>query len=199
MGGTVSNESKCQPSAVLSVSHYRRYINLTARTHRNQRKETLKNARLQTRQELILVKLLRSASDLAVAPDSECKKVWIHGHFLRRFFSCQDGLDDVFQNASESFLKSEPFSCEHQKLAPRSARQGKLLRSDVYDAMEGIVRTEYGQFLRDQDDDLFLDPADVVLMDQKFAGDAENDFACKECGMMYQQEARRKLELFEVC
>lgn len=159
----------------------------------------LKNTRLQVRQQHCLDKLFQPASNLAFATNSEGEKVWIDGPFLRRFLSCQDGLDDIFQNASTSFLKSEPFSCEHQKLAPRSSRQGKLLRSDVYDAMEGIVRTEYAQFLRDQDDDLFLDSADVNLMDQKFVGDAENDFACKECGMMYQQEARRKLELFEVC
>ena len=122
------------PLVASVCSHYR---DLTIDT-RNQRKEKLKNDRLQIRRELILAKLFEPPSNLAVAPGSDGKQVWVDGHFLRRFFSCQDGLEDVFRNATlPSFLKSDLFVCEHQKLAPRTARKGKLLHG------EGILRSMF--------------------------------------------------------
>ena len=166
--------------------------------YRNQRKEKLKNDRLQIRRELILAKLFEPPSNLAVAPGSDGKQVWVDGHFLRRFFSCQDGLEDVFRNATlPSFLKSDLFVCEHQKLAPRTARKGKLLHSDVYHAMEAIVRNEYGQFVRDEGSGRSGPDDSPTLMDQKIVDDGSG-VGCKECGTLYQQEARNKFELFQV-
>jgi hypothetical protein len=34
---------------------------------------------------------------------------------LKRFFSCVDGLDDIFKDASESILDNKSSLCQHRK------------------------------------------------------------------------------------
>jgi len=53
--------------------------------------------------------------------------VWVDSSFLRRFFSCQDNLEDLFRGAicRGTVLRRESFVCEHsQGLHPRVAREG---------------------------------------------------------------------------
>lgn len=124
-------------------------------------------------------------------------KVWVDSNFLRRFLSCEDDLEDLFRNAlrSNTIYKRESFLCEHsQGLNPRKARQGKLISSDMYDALESILRHEYEMFLDDRSEDTKL-ACQLTLMDNKFI-DGDN-LTCRECGISYQQETAKKHELFD--
>mmetsp|Transcript_21335 Transcript_21335/g.46317 ORF Transcript_21335/g.46317 Transcript_21335/m.46317 type:complete len:1522 (+) Transcript_21335:285-4850(+) len=162
----------------------------------NQTKIMLKNRRIRARQDQIVKKLLFPTSQLAMTTHSESNKIWIDSSFLRRFFSCQDDMGDLFQRASQSLpiLSSQSFLCEHSKgLHPRVARQGKFIPPHAYNALEAIVQEEYSMFLHDQDSDLASIP-ELTLTDCKFVEDI--NLTCQDCGVTYQQETRRKLDLF---
>jgi hypothetical protein len=112
--------------------------------------------------------------------------------------SCQDDLEDLFRGAikSNTIRKGAKFLCEHGKgLHPRNARQGKLIPSGMYHALESIVQHEYEMFLDDQSLDKVL-ASKMTLMDHSFI-EGEN-LTCQECGVSYQQETQEKYELFNV-
>ena len=167
--------------------------------HRVQAKSRLKNARVSARQEKILEKLFLPTSKLVVPTNSEGNgRIWLDAKFLRRFFSCQDGLEDIFENASTAFLKGKSFLCEHLNcLHPRVARQGKLLPLDLYNGLENILQEEYAAFLRDQGHDELLS-SKLPLMDQKFVDSDGSSLICQDCGVGYQQEAKLKYDTFTV-
>ena len=119
--------------------------------------------------------------------------IWVDSNFLRRFFSCRDGLDDIFQSAleSSSFLHSKTFHCEHSSgLHPVVARKGKLLPSSLYNLVEGIMQEEHSTYLNDLSNNVSSLPH-VPLFLEKLV-------ECQECGKSYQMEARKKLEFFKV-
>ena len=125
-------------------------------------------------------------------------KIWVDANFLRRFFSCQDGLEDIFLNApnSSSFLKRHTFICEHSTgLHPRQARQGKLLLSDVYNVLEDIMRNEYSKFLSDQGNETAV-AKDTSLFDHKII--QGHRLICNDCGSAYQEDMRAKHNVFKV-
>ena len=162
----------------LSKYHTTLVLYIISLLHRCQTKEKLKGQRIQFRRKQIVRNLLSSTSQL-VFDGKENNHVWVDSTFLRRFFSCQDGLGDIFQKAHESstFLKSQVFLCEHLKgLHPRVARTGmfsifvfakqmlsfsetvllgfylgKMLSPKVYAALEAIIQEEYLLFRNHQD------------------------------------------------
>jgi hypothetical protein len=159
----------------------------------------LKNARVGARREMILEKLFLPTSKRVVPTNSEGNaRIWVDANFLRRFFSCHDGLEDIFQDASTAFLKSQSFLCEHSNgLHPRVARQGKLLRLDLYNELEHIMQEEYAVFLRDQGHDALLS-SNLPLMDHKFVDSDGSSLICQDCGLAHQKEAKLKYDMFKV-
>ena len=162
----------------------------------------LKDRRISARQEQIMKRIFLPTSKLAIPTNSdgnytEGNNVWVDSNFLRRFFSCQDGMEDIFHSASKSssIPRSQSLLCEHSKgLHPRVARKGKLLPSEAYNAVEDIMRKEYAMFLRDQDS-YSMSSAELSLTSKFVDG---SNLICKDCGLSYQQEARHKFELFKV-
>lgn len=89
--------------------------------------ERLKDRRLLARRDQILKELLSPQSQLISSTRPKSEYVWVDSNFLRRFFSCQDNLEDLFQGAQcrSTIFRRESFVCEHsQGLHPRVARQG---------------------------------------------------------------------------
>jgi hypothetical protein len=122
------NSSKFQRS--LSVLDYTPPIitNLQMlHSYRLLTKERLNIRRLLTRRDQLLKELLSPQSQLISSTRPKSEYVWVDSNFLRRFFSCQDNLEDLFQGAQcrPTIFRRESFVCEHsQGLHPRVARQG---------------------------------------------------------------------------
>mmetsp|Transcript_20083 Transcript_20083/g.42088 ORF Transcript_20083/g.42088 Transcript_20083/m.42088 type:complete len:1210 (+) Transcript_20083:2-3631(+) len=160
-------------------------------------KNMREDARISARREKILRNVFLRTS--TPADPAEGNSIWVESNFLRRFFSCRDGMADIFQSASNSsaFIEARSFLClcERSKgLHPRVARRGKLLRPEVYGAVESIMQEEHAMFLRDQDSDSLLSPP-LPLTDHMFI--EGSNLICKDCGLSYQKEARRKYGLFK--
>ncbi len=89
--------------------------------------EKLKSRRILARRDQIIMELLSPKSQLICATQPKTEYIWMDSNFLRRFFSCQDDLEDLFQGAhrQSSVLRLESFVCEHSNgLHPRVAREG---------------------------------------------------------------------------
>eukprot|EP00970_Alexandrium_tamarense_P013269 scaffold3306_cov287-Alexandrium_tamarense.AAC.1 len=122
------------------------------------------------------------------------------------FFSCDDGLVDLFQKASESsIIDNTPFLCEHKsgeitvisRLHPRDARKGKLLPQEAYDALAKILHKEYKRFLLDEDISVTAGQ-EVLVSNHVFKCSDKDDFVCGVCGPSYQREIRHKLNTLTI-
>jgi len=157
------------------------------------------DARISARRDKIIQNVFLGTS--TPANPTEGNSIWVDSNFLRRFFSCQDGMADIFQSASNSsaFIDARSFLClceQSKGLHPRVARKGKLLQPDVYRAVELIMQEEHAMFLWDQGSDSLLRSPPLPLTDHMFI--EGSNLICKDCGLSYQKEARQKYDLFKV-
>lgn len=110
--------------------------------------------RIKYRQDQIQLQLLSPEQKLLIDVSAESGSVdnyvWVDSTTLSRFFSCNDGMKDIFESASESELISDKsFLCEHSKgMHPRIACSGKLLPKETYEKFENILRGEYELYMQ---------------------------------------------------
>jgi hypothetical protein len=193
------------------------------RSCRHLKNKQLKDRRILARRDNILKELLSPKSELFCATRPNTEYVWVDSNFLRRFFSCRDDLEDLFRGShyQSSVLRHNPFVCEHSNgLHPRVAREGmskllpprtflaiffspflifimfsgKLLPAGVYDKLQDIVKHEYDMFMHDQR----LDMTSPRLPIFSLFDDSNHTIICKTCGISYQQETKRKIDVFTV-
>lgn len=97
--------------------------------HSERQKASLLEKRIRFRQEQIKQQLLLPKTKMMVQVPSN--NVWVDSNTLGRFFSCDDGLVDLFQKASESsIIDNTPFLCEH-KSGEITVISRELLRSAI--------------------------------------------------------------------
>lgn len=128
-------------------------------------------------------------------------KVWVDATMLRRFFSCNDGLEDIFRNTVAAndiaVLEDCKLLCSHSAgLHPRAARKGKLLSRELYAELNKIMMEEFTQFASEEGSPTGSLSARA---DNAFKNHAvENSrLVCGPCGSQFQNEGRKKLETFQ--
>ena len=191
-------------------------------------KEKFKEKRILARRNKILTEMMSPKSQLICAttrPTTEY--IWVDSNFLRRFFSCQDDLEDLFRSAhcQSSVLRRESFVCEHLNgLHPRVAREGMsklfLVRSSLI-LCAIFHRTSFlpmfsGKFLPlivydkleaivKHEYRMFIrdqrtdmtSTPSLTLFDCKF-DDRNHTIMCQTCGVAYQQKIKQKIDVLNV-
>ena len=143
------------------------------------------------------MQLLCSQSNLFTdTADSASDKIWVDATMLRKYFSCQDGLESVFQNtAGSKDLEDCKLLCSHSTgLHPRAVRKGKLLSRELYDELNRIVSEESAQFVSEEGTESRSLPAVTF---ENHAVENSNHLICMPCGIQFQSEGRQKLEKFQ--
>jgi hypothetical protein len=164
---------------------------------RHLKNSDLLKKRLAFRSEQIMQRLLCSESNLfAYADQSGSDKVWVDATMLRRFFSCKDGLEDIFRNTvaanNEGVLEDCKLLCSHSTgLHPRAVRKGKLLSRELYAEIDKIMSEEFTQFTSDEGS---TNGAGTALKNHAVEN---SSFVCEPCGSQFQNEGRKKLETFQ--
>lgn len=123
--------------------------------------------------------------------------MWVDAGVLRRFFSCEDGLEGMFHNADSNELEDCKLLCSHSTgLHPRAVRRGKLLSRELYKELNRIVLDEFTLFTRDEEieNDAFSTTTGTSFEDHALEN---NNLICKPCGIQIQSEGRKKLETFQ--
>lgn len=142
------------------------------------------------------MQLLCSQSNLFPdTADHVSDKIWVDATMLRKFFSCQDGLEAIFHSTADSNeLEDCKLLCNHSTgLHPRAVRKGKLLSRELYDELNRIVLEEFTQFSCEEGSE------NRALPKNAFANHAveSSNLICKPCGIQFQSEGRKKLETFQ--
>ncbi len=123
--------------------------------------------------------------------------IWVDAAVLRRFFSCEDGLEGIFHNADSKELEDCKLLCNHSTgLHPRAVRRGKLLSRELYSVLNRIMSDEFTQFTRDEDSENRSLTATAGTSFEDHAVENGN-LICEPCGIHYQSEGRKKLETFQ--
>lgn len=122
--------------------------------------------------------------------------IWVDAAVLRRFFSCQDGLEGMIHNADSNELEDCKLLCTHSTgLHPRAVRRGKLLSRELYRELNRIVVDELTLFKQDEEcENGSLSTTAVTFEDHAVEN---SNFICKPCGIQFQSEGRKKLATFQ--
>lgn len=133
------------------------------------------------------------------AAQSASGKAWVDAAILKRFFSCEDGLEDIFRAAAANegcVLDDLKYICSHSNgLHPKAARKGKLLSRTLYDELDKILLEEFTQFTIDEGTNGSMTVGSILP--KKYAVD-NSSLICEPCGIHFQSESRKKLEMFNV-
>eukprot|EP00985_Skeletonema_marinoi_P021097 scaffold12780_cov145-Skeletonema_marinoi.AAC.7 len=168
------------------------------RVERHQKKSDILKKRLAFRSEQIMRLLCSQSNLLTDAAHSVSDKIWVDATMLRRFFSCQDGLEDIFQNsAASNELEDCKLLCSHSTgLHPKAVRKGKLLSRELYSELNRIVLEEFTQFSSNEgsENGSLSKMAETAFKNQAVDN---NSLICKPCGIQFQSESRNKLETFQ--
>lgn len=105
----------------------------------------LTNDRLERRKREIESRLFDALSETN-GMDKTSAPVWVEGSVLLRFFSCLDGMENMFKK--HPLLHYRKLLCSHGNggLHPRVAKGGKMLPRNVYDIIVSLLREEQTQF-----------------------------------------------------
>ena len=132
---------------------------------------------------------------------SESDLVWVETTLLRRFFSCKDGLDDIFhesavkkdaRGANGRLLFSHPTG-----LHPKEARKGKLITRELYAELDKIISEELSKFPR-LESNLNSSSTETDGIDLKNHAVEHSALTCAQSGIQHQSEGRKKLEIFQM-
>lgn len=162
--------------------------------NRTQKKNELTKRRTEFRRKEIVERLLLPGC--LSGPSSE-QEVWVDGTFLRRVFSCQDGLEDLFRQVKEtnaplqlrSFNNCANLDC----IEPRVAWNGKVLPVRAYQELENILCNEYKMYHQDKEEP----HSNVIMETTNEVFDIKTCLvlpsAFQRCKKSYQSKIRHKL------
>jgi len=132
-----------------------------------------------------------------VVAQSASDKVWVDAAILRRFFSCKDGLEDIFRSATNHEIASDDCKllCCHSGRHPKAVRNGKLLPRTLYNELNKILSDESALFAKDEGTNASI--ARESMLSEIYSVESSS-LICEQCGASYQNEGRKKLETFNV-
>ena len=110
---------------------------------------------------------------------------WVDGKTLRQFVACDRSLDDKL-SSGEAIISPMSLLCSHNRLHPRTARNGKLLRKSVYDAYVSLLSAERKYLSATSE----IKESDVVGHPFTLSG----DITCEDCSKSYRKDLGEKLE-----
>ncbi len=125
------------------------------------------------------------------------EKVWVEGGMLRRFFSCTDTMDDIFENsACGPILKHKHLLCTHQQgLHPRIARRGKLLSKSQFIAYTELLQTECEMYMENKGIEnshiCTADVCDLIISTEK-------NLYCEVCATEYRDQLKKKVDTYDL-
>ncbi len=172
---------------------------------RVQNEKLRRRKRLDRRKILISKRLLFGDTGRTGFPSETLsgESVWIDSSILRRFLSCDDSLEEIFQNANvASILNNKSYLCTHSNgLNPNVACRGKLIPLEIYQAVKEIIEEEYDTFLRYESDGNKTHSINGARNKplQEYVFNKDSNLRCKKCGLSHQSEMREKLKCLEVC
>ena len=151
--------------------------------------------RLQRRKNGILQHLFHDASSLILDESFQNdnvgaeEPVWVGADFLRDFLRCDPDLDGQL-NIREPVLKHQQLLCPHNRLHPRTARQGKLLPRSQYDAYTSLLQGERKLLCQQSATDDPGSPTDCEIIPSR-------NLFCDICADSYCKELKEKLNLLK--
>ena len=114
---------------------------------------------------------------------------------LKRFFSCTDGLVDLFRSAADGApLDDKSLLCEHRGVKPRTVSKLKLLSTEMYDILLRVLNAEYKMYVNDGRTPDMISSDIVCKLDLK----AGKDMICESCSTSHQFDLREKFVMTEV-
>ena len=152
----------------------------------------LTNDRLQRRKREIETRLFDAFSQSDGLDDTSAP-VWVDGSILLRFFSCLDGMENLFK--TYPLLHHRQVLCSHDGggLHPRVAKVGKVLPRNIYDIIVSLLREEQRQFHSENgtiSSYANLEKAESGISD--FVITPSSHLFCQECVESYRSELANK-------
>jgi hypothetical protein len=119
------------------------------------------------------------------------REIWVDGSTLRRFFSCEDDMDDILHSVDKNILQHNKLRCKHGiGLHPRVACEGKLLTKRQFDAYIDLLRSEREEILSHHHLTTDMPVCDTVL-------NRDTDLFCDTCARQYKEDLSSKLINFK--
>jgi hypothetical protein len=112
---------------------------------------------------------------------------------LQRFFSCKDGLEDLFkvESEKESIPDRKSLLCQHGTgLHPSTVAKLKLLPNELNAVITRILEKEYSMFVGDEMPFASNQPIKISNLTLN-----DGNIVCKECSTTHQLELRRKFAI----
>ncbi|GFH52133.1 hypothetical protein CTEN210_08609 [Chaetoceros tenuissimus] len=124
------------------------------------------------------------------------KTIWVEGSTLRRFLSCDDGMEDIIGNANGPILKHNMFICKHGKgIHPDVSNGGKLLTELQFQSYCHILHSEKLEINKNSTDP-HLGTGYENIYDIKIS--TNSNLYCSECDKDHRNEIESKVDRFRL-
>jgi len=118
---------------------------------------------------------------------------WVEANIFRRFVSCNDTMEDLYNNTTEPILRHKKYLCEHGNgIHPRTARNGKFLNTECFKAYLSLLETDKLHVIKSRginEENCTQDLVDIDITSSK-------NLKCDICAKSYQSELQQKVEAF---